>query len=89
MLRSSATRDRRACFAGLSLDGSVLKQDADDNEKLYGRKVSVKEILIDVTVRTPLAARGLDSTLAKIRSKGRPTVPRLLCRSRCRKVTST
>lgn len=57
-------------FAGLSLDGSVLKQGADDNEKLYGRKVSAKKILIDGTVRTPLAACGLDSTLAKYAPKG-------------------
>ncbi len=57
-------------FAGLSLDGSVVKQDADDNEKLYGRKVSAKQILIDGTVRTPLAARGLDSTLRKYSPKG-------------------
>jgi lipid-binding SYLF domain-containing protein len=57
-------------FAGLSLDGSVLKQDADNNRKLYGRDVSAKEILIDNTVRTPRAARGLDLTLAKYSPKG-------------------
>jgi len=57
-------------FAGLSLDGSVVKQDADDNEKLYGRKVSAKEILIDGTVRTPVDARRLDGTLAKYSPKG-------------------
>jgi len=57
-------------FAGLSLDGSVVKQDAEDNEKLYGRKVSAKEILIDGTVRTPVDARRLDGTLAKYSPKG-------------------
>ena len=57
-------------FAGLSLDGSVLKQDADDNRKLYGRRVSAKEILIDGSVQTPRAARGLDSTLAKYCPRG-------------------
>jgi lipid-binding SYLF domain-containing protein len=57
-------------FAGLSLDGSVLKQDADDNKKLYGREVSAKQILIDGTVRTPRTARGLDSTLAKYSPRG-------------------
>src|SRR5579863_5794510 len=46
-------------FVGLSLDGSVLKQDADDNRKLYGRAVSAKQILIDGTVRTPRTARNL------------------------------
>ncbi|MBZ5537723.1 MAG: lipid-binding SYLF domain-containing protein [Acidobacteriia bacterium] len=57
-------------FAGLSLDGAVVKQDRDDNEKLYGRKVSAKEILIDGTVRTPPAARGLTNTLTKYCPKG-------------------
>lgn len=57
-------------FAGLSLDGSVLKQDSDDNKKLYGRKVSAKQILIDGTVRTPRAARALDRTLTKYSPKG-------------------
>ncbi len=57
-------------FAGLSLDGSVLKQDADENEKLYGRKVSAKEILIEGTVRTPVDARRLDGTLTKYSPKG-------------------
>jgi SH3 domain-containing YSC84-like protein 1 len=57
-------------FAGLSLDGSVLKQDEDDNQKLYGRRVSAKQILIDGTVRTPRAARKLISTLTKYSPKG-------------------
>ncbi len=57
-------------FAGVSLDGSVVKQDADDNEKLYGRRVTAKQILIDGTVLTPVAAQGLDSTLTKYSPKG-------------------
>ena len=52
-------------FAGLSLEGAVVKQDGNDNQKLYGRRVTAKEILIDGTVRTPRAAQGLDSTLTK------------------------
>jgi len=57
-------------FAGASLDGAVVKQDRDDNEKLYGRKVTAKEILIDGAVPTPPAAQALDSTLTKYSSKG-------------------
>jgi lipid-binding SYLF domain-containing protein len=57
-------------FAGLSLDGSVVKQDADENAKLYGRKVSAKEILIDGTVPAPPEARVLDNTLSKYCPKG-------------------
>ena len=60
----------RGLFAGVSLDGAVVKQDRDDNEKLYGRKVTAKEILIDGTVRTPPAARGLDRALTKYSPKG-------------------
>jgi lipid-binding SYLF domain-containing protein len=57
-------------FAGVSLDGAVLKQDRDDNEKLYGHKVSAKEILIEGTVPTPRAAQGLVRTLTKYSPKG-------------------
>jgi lipid-binding SYLF domain-containing protein len=57
-------------FAGASLDGAVVKQDQDDNQKLYGRKVTAKEILIDGTVASPRAARTLDNTLTKYSPKG-------------------
>jgi lipid-binding SYLF domain-containing protein len=67
----------RGLFAGVSLDGAVVKQDRDDNEKLYGRKVSAKEILIDGKVRTPPSARGLDRTLTKYSPKGGRTFDRL------------
>jgi len=67
----------RGLFAGVSLDGAVLKQDGDDNQKLYGRKVTAKEILIDGTVRTPRAAEGLDSALTKYSPKGGRTFARL------------
>jgi len=60
----------RGLFAGVSLDGAVLKQDGDDNQKLYGREVSAKEILIDGTVGTPRSAQGLNSALTKYSPKG-------------------
>jgi lipid-binding SYLF domain-containing protein len=60
----------RGLFAGLSLDGAVMKQDKDDNQKLYGREVSAKEILIDGTVAIPRSARALDNTLAKYSPRG-------------------
>jgi len=46
----------RGLFGGASLDGAVYKQDNDDNQKVYGRKVTAKEILIDGAVPTPGAA---------------------------------
>jgi len=57
-------------FAGASLSGAVLKQDEDDNQKLYGRKVTAKQILIDGTVRTPRAAQPLNAALTKYSPKG-------------------
>jgi lipid-binding SYLF domain-containing protein len=60
----------RGLFAGASLSGAVVKQDRDDNEKLYGRKVTAKEILIDGTVRTPQVALALNSALTKYSPKG-------------------
>jgi len=67
----------RGLFAGVSLDGAVLKQDRDDNQKLYGRKVSAKEILIEGTVATPRSARALDNSLTKYSPKGGQTFARL------------
>jgi lipid-binding SYLF domain-containing protein len=57
-------------FAGLSLEGAIVKQDEGDNQKLYGRKVSARDILISGAVPTPGAAQGLDNTLAKYSPKG-------------------
>jgi lipid-binding SYLF domain-containing protein len=67
----------RGLFAGASLDGAVYKQDEDDNQALYGRKVTAKEILIDGTVPTPRAAEGLDGTLTKFSPSGGRTFARL------------
>jgi SH3 domain-containing YSC84-like protein 1 len=55
----------RGLFGGVSLDGAMYKQDRDDNQKVYGRRVTAKEILIDGTVPTPGAAQSLDSVLTK------------------------
>jgi SH3 domain-containing YSC84-like protein 1 len=60
----------RGLFAGVSLAGSVLKQDKDENQRLYGRPVSAKEILIDGTVSSPEVAHQLDVALAKYAPKG-------------------
>jgi lipid-binding SYLF domain-containing protein len=60
----------RGLFAGVSLDGAVVKQDKDDNQKLYGRTITAKEILIAGEVAAPPQARALDETLAKYSPKG-------------------
>ena len=61
----------RGLFAGVSLDGAVLKQDNGDNRHLYGRNVSARGILIDGEVPVPAAARPLDQALARYSSKDR------------------
>jgi lipid-binding SYLF domain-containing protein len=35
----------RVVFAGISLDGSTLRPDNDDNRQLYGRDITQREIL--------------------------------------------
>jgi lipid-binding SYLF domain-containing protein len=65
----------RGLFAGVSLDGSVLNQDNDDNERLYGHKVNPKEILIAGVVEPPPAAEPLDKVLTKYAPHGGAPFP--------------
>ncbi len=60
----------RGLFGGVALNGAVLKQDSDSNEKLYGRKVSPRDILINGKVSVPAAGRALDRTLTKYSPHG-------------------
>lgn len=52
----------RGVFAGISLDGSTLRPDKDDNRMLYGSDVSQQQILTGA-VRRPPEARPLYSAL--------------------------
>jgi len=54
----------RGLFAGVSLEGAVVKQDKDDDRNLYGREVSARQILIDGDVAVPPAAQRLDRAVA-------------------------
>jgi lipid-binding SYLF domain-containing protein len=60
----------RGLFAGASLDGAVVKQDKDDNKKLYGRQVTAKEILFGGAISSPPTAAGLDRVLDKHSPRG-------------------
>ncbi len=53
----------RGLFAGVSLEGSTLRPDNRANEKLYGRKVSAKEIIREGKVGAPGSAHELLSLL--------------------------
>jgi lipid-binding SYLF domain-containing protein len=54
----------RGLFVGLSLEGSVVKQDKDGNENVYGERVSPRRLLLEAGYPVPPAARGLVELLA-------------------------
>jgi lipid-binding SYLF domain-containing protein len=49
----------RGLFAGLSLEGSVVRQDADANQNVYGERVDSRRLLLEGAYPVPAAARGL------------------------------
>ena len=53
----------KGLFAGISLEGSTLRSDGNANEKLYGKKLSAKEIIVERKVAVPACARELVSLL--------------------------
>jgi SH3 domain-containing YSC84-like protein 1 len=55
----------RGLFAGVSLEGSTLRSDGSANEKLYGKKLTAKEIIRGGKVGTPACARELVAVLDK------------------------
>jgi SH3 domain-containing YSC84-like protein 1 len=55
----------KGLFAGISLEGSTLRSDGGANEKLYGQKLSAKDIIQLGKVRTPPCAQELIGLLDK------------------------
>jgi SH3 domain-containing YSC84-like protein 1 len=55
----------RGLFAGISLEGSTLRPDNDGNERIYGKGVTAKDIVINSKIHAPASARVLISTLNK------------------------
>lgn len=53
----------KGLFAGISLEGSTLRSDGSANEKLYGKKLDAKEIIVDHKVAIPACAKELVSLL--------------------------
>ena len=53
----------RGLFAGVSLEGSTLRQDGGANEKVYGRKITAREIVREVKAGAPAGASELNSVL--------------------------
>jgi lipid-binding SYLF domain-containing protein len=57
-------------FAGLALEGATLRQDLDDNQALYGRRLKNREI-VTTSVRTPKIAARLIGLLDKYSARER------------------
>ena len=55
----------KGLFAGVSLEGSTLRSDGSANEKLYGQKLSAKDIIRLGKVKTPACAQELVGILDK------------------------
>ena len=55
----------KGLFAGVSLEGSTLRSDGSANEKLYGQKLSAREIMRQGKVKVPACAQPLVSRLNK------------------------
>ena len=53
----------KGLFAGISLEGSTLRSDSNANDKLYGKKLTAKEIIVEHKVAVPPCARQLVALL--------------------------
>jgi lipid-binding SYLF domain-containing protein len=47
----------RGAFAGMTVGGGTLRNDLDENEELYGRRLTNKEVLTGAVKPTPAAAQ--------------------------------
>lgn len=61
----------KGLFAGVSLEGSTLRSDGSANEKLYGQKVSARDIIRRGKVKTPECASELVALLNSKSPKNR------------------
>lgn len=55
----------KGLFAGVALEGAVLRPSGDDNNELYGRKISAKDLLLGGNVAPPAKAVPLIQLLDK------------------------
>ncbi|MGA8154452.1 MAG: lipid-binding SYLF domain-containing protein [Terriglobales bacterium] len=61
----------KGLFAGVSLEGSTLRSDGSANEKLYGQKLSARDIIRRGKVKNPPSAEELVAVLNKKSPKNR------------------
>ena len=68
----------KGLFAGVSLEGAVIKQDSKGNKRIYGREIEPREILLS-GVAVPAAAQPLANVLNKFSPRGgKPFNPHFL-----------
>lgn len=65
----------RGLFAGISLEGAVVRQDRNANKKIYGREVEVKRLLLVGDVAVPPAAQPLINARNRYSPKNLSTRP--------------
>jgi lipid-binding SYLF domain-containing protein len=58
----------KGLFAGLALNGAVLRPSGDDNKELYGREVNPRQLLIEGTIPAPASAQSLINLLTQYSS---------------------
>ncbi|HJQ68832.1 MAG TPA: lipid-binding SYLF domain-containing protein [Blastocatellia bacterium] len=54
----------KGLFAGVTLNGAVVKQDKDDNRDFYGKEMDAREILFEGKIPIPPEARPLAAALS-------------------------
>jgi lipid-binding SYLF domain-containing protein len=55
----------KGLFAGISLEGSTLRQDKDANKNLYGHDITAKEIVVDGKAQPTAGGQAIDDVLNK------------------------
>jgi lipid-binding SYLF domain-containing protein len=53
----------RGVFAGISLEGSTVRPDGDANERIYGKKIPAKDIVLRDAVPVPPSAQQMIAIL--------------------------
>ena len=56
----------RGLFAGVSLEGSTLRQDNGANKKIYGREITARQIVREGKASTPAAGQTMIAVLTKV-----------------------
>ncbi|HET6372805.1 MAG TPA: lipid-binding SYLF domain-containing protein, partial [Candidatus Polarisedimenticolia bacterium] len=56
----------RGLFAGVSLEGMVIKQNKSATEDFYGRPIDAKDILVNNTVQVPAAAKSFVNSTTQV-----------------------